>query len=214
VAKNCIHAVFHYHPHGDIYAAISPCVNGARNAPIVPHMINLPVHDKNLRESLSIPSDAIVFGGYGGATSFSIPFVHKVVHDVAKSNPHIYFLFANFNRFCDPLPNIIYLDAIIDLDKKVEFINTCDAMLHARSDGETFGIAVGEFSSMNKPVITTRSGDSAHIEILGSKGTLYTGPEDLTQILTQFKVTEGDWNAYREYTPAKVMGIFNNIFLV
>lgn len=213
VAKNCSHAVFKYHPHGDIYAAISPCVTGARGAPVVPHMINLPVNDKNLRKALTIPSDAIVFGGYGGATSFSIPFVHKVVHDVAKANPHIYFLFANFNRFCDPLPNIIHLEAIIDLEKKVEFINTCDAMLHARSDGETFGIAVGEFSSMNKPVITTRSGDSAHIEILGSKGTLYTSPEDLTQILTQFKVIEGDWNAYREYTPEKVMGIFKVIFL-
>ena len=214
VAKNCTHAVFNYHPHGDIYAAISPCVTGAKNAPIVSHMINLPVHNKNLRETLMIPSDAIVFGGYGGATSFSIPFVHKVVHDVAKANPQIYFLFANFNRFCAPLPNIIHLETIVDLEKKVEFINTCDAMLHARSDGETFGIAVGEFSSMNKPVITTRSGDSAHIEILGSKGILYTSPYDLTQILTQFKVTEGDWNAYREYTPEKVMDIFKRIYLV
>ena len=30
----------------------------------------------------------------------------------------------------------------------------CDAMLHARSSGETFGLAVAEFSASNRPVAT------------------------------------------------------------
>jgi hypothetical protein len=213
VAKNCIHAVFNYQPHGDKYASIAPWVNGTNGGPVVPHMINIPSHNRTMRAVLGIPTDAIVFGGYGGATSFSIPFVHKVVYEVAKENPTLFFLFANFNRFCPPLPNVIHLDTIVELEKKTEFINTCDAMLHARMDGETFGIAVGEFSSMNKPVITTRSGDSSHIEMLGSKGTIYTGPEELKKILVEFRVTEGDWNAYRDYTPEKVMAKFKDIFL-
>ena len=45
---------------------------------------------------------------------------------------------------------------IIDLNKKVEFISSCDAMIHARQMGETFGAAVSEFSIKNKPVITCR----------------------------------------------------------
>ena len=38
--------------------------------------------------------------------------------------------------------------------EKEAFYRTCDAMLHARRDGETFGLAVAEFSVRNKPVIT------------------------------------------------------------
>ena len=215
VAKNCIHAVFNCDPHGDIYASISPQVNGNNGKyPVVPHMINIPSHDRNLRQEYNIPKDVIVFGGYGGNTSFSIPFVHSVVYQIAKENSNIFFLFANFNRFCASLPNIIHVDPIIDLEKKVEFINTCDAMLHARIDGETFGIAVGEFSTRNKPVITTYSGDCAHIKILKDKGIIYKDAEDLTHILTKFKVTEADWNAYRNYTPEKVMNVFKDIFLI
>lgn len=41
----------------------------------------------------------------------------------------------------------------ISIYEKTTFINTCDAMLWARHDGETFGLAIGEFSSKNKPVI-------------------------------------------------------------
>jgi hypothetical protein len=210
IAKNCIHAVFNYDPHGEIYAAISPSVN--KYCPIVPHMINLPSHERNLREILSIPMNAVVFGSYGGATSFSIPYVQKIVYKVAKEYPNIYFLFANFNRFCPVLSNIIHMETIIDLEHKVEFINTCDAMLHARKDGETFGIAIGEFSSKNKRILTTHSGDSAHIEILKEKGLYYT-EQNLEHKLLQFKPIEGDWNAYTEYSPEIVMTKFKHVFL-
>lgn len=35
------------------------------------------------------------------------------------------------------------------------FIRTCDAMLHARMSGETFGLAIAEFSAHNRPVLTS-----------------------------------------------------------
>jgi len=112
----------------------------------VPHMISLPEHNRNMREELKIPENSIVYGRHGGYEQFDISYVHPIVYKVAKNNPNIYFLFVNTQPFCDSLPNIIHLDKIVDLDKKVEFINTCDAMLWARTDGETFGIAIGEFS--------------------------------------------------------------------
>ena len=65
----------------------------------------------------------------------------------------------------------------IDLVKKAEFINSCDVMVHARSIGETFGAAIGEFSSKNKPVITCDCGDTEHIEILSDKGIIYRIPD-------------------------------------
>jgi hypothetical protein len=218
IAKNCIHCVFNCtQPHGDVYSSISPWVFGNFGKyPVVPHMINLPSHNNNLREELNIPSNSVVFGGYGGAGQFSIPFVQQVVYNIAKNNSNIYFLFANFNKFCLDLPNIIHLPTIIDLDEKVKFINTTDAMLWARIDGETFGISIGEFSSKNKPVIAMKIGDVAHVNLLADKGIWYHDSDSLYNILINFdpqKECLKDWNAYRNYTPEKVMEIFKKTFL-
>jgi hypothetical protein len=219
IAKNCIHCVFNcFEPHGDIYSSISPWINGNNGQyPTVPHMINLPVnHTNNMRKKLNIPENAIVFGGYGGNTSFDIPLVHNTVINVALNNPNIYFLFANFYKFYDNLPNIIHLPMITDLEEKVEFINTADAMLWGRSNGETFGIAIGEFSSKNKPVIAMKIGDISHVHLLGDKGIWYTNESDLYDILTKFNPDierTKDWNAYKDYTPEKVMEIFKKIYL-
>lgn len=218
IAKNCIHCVFNcYQPHGEIYSSISQWVRGNNGKyPVIPYMINLPKHNKNLREVLNIPYGAIVYGGYGGRDNFNIPFVHKVIFNIAKLYPNIYFLFANFNRFCPPLHNIIHLPTIIKLDKKVEFINTCDAMIWARKGGETFGSAIAEFSTLNKPVIAMKIGDKAHIHLLGNKGIWYNSPLSLGRILLNFNpklYRNINWNVYEDYTPEKVMKIFKEVFL-
>ena len=104
---------------------------------------------------------------------------------------------------------------------KIGFINTCDAFLHARSMGETFGLAIAEFSTKNKPIITkstvsTPWCDNAHIEILGDKAILYDSYEDIYSILTNFYDIlnkHDDWNCYREYTPEKIMSIFDEVFI-
>ena len=218
VAKNCIHCVFNCtQPHGDIYSSISPIVKGNNGKyPVVPHMINIPKIESNMRDQLNIPKNAKVYGGYGGKDSFSIRFTHNVVYQIAKNNPNIYFLFANFNKFCPDLPNIIHLPMIVDINEKSRFINTIDAMLWARQEGETFGIAIGEFSSMNKPVISMKIGDLAHYNILGNKGIWYNNPNELASILLSFNPEiekNKDWNAYKEFTPDKVMDIFKRVYL-
>jgi hypothetical protein len=219
VAKNCIHCVFNFtQPHGDVYSAIAPWIYGYKtNSPVVPHMINLPDNSDNLRESLDIPKNAIVFGGYGGEGSFNINFVHKVVYNIAKNNSNIIFLFANFKKFCPDLPNIIHLPIIVALEEKVKFINTVDAMLWARQEGETFGIAIGEFSTKNKPVIAMKTGDISHCYLLRDKGIWYNNESSLINILLNFNPeieNKKDWNAYKEFTPEKVMEIFKNVYLL
>jgi hypothetical protein len=217
-AKVCIHCVFNCIdiPFGDVYASIAPWVNGNNGRyPHVPHMINLPNHNDNMRNELNIPRDAIVYGRYGGFNQFNIEYVHKIVYNVAKSNSNIYFLFANTNKFCDNLPNIIHLDAIIDLEGKVKFINTCDAMLWARSDGEIFSCSMGEFSVKNKPIICTKVGELGHEKLLKDRAIWYD-QNNLEGILTNFNKEENrqkDWNAYKDYTPEKVMKIFKEVFI-
>jgi hypothetical protein len=137
-----------------------------------------------------------------------------VIAEVLKQNDNIYFLFLNTTKFMDH-PRVIHLDTIVDNNHKTKFINTCDAMLHVRFIGESFGLACGEFSIRNKPVITWfNSKERNHIEILGEKGIYYHNPNELFFILINFKPRPDiDWNCYREYTPEKIMKIFDEVYL-
>lgn len=222
IVKNCIHCVFHTKSyHGDVYASIHEMIpgnEGGKRYPVVPHMINLPDHNENMREQLNIPLDSIVFSGYGGENNFSIKYVQELVYEIASQYTNIYFLFANFKPFCKKLPNIIHLPKITDLYEKVRFINTCNANLWARSDGETFGLAIGEFCTRNKPVICTEINIKyiSHKYILKDKAIWYTCKEDLKNILINFNPEieeKKDWNAYKQYTPEYVMKIFKQVFL-
>jgi hypothetical protein len=180
-------------------------------------MINLSNCDDNLRKQLNIPERAVVFGGYGGKDNFSIEFAQKVVYEVAKANGNIYFLFANFNKFCIELPNIIHLPTIVDLEEKVKFINTTDAMLWARKDGEVMSMAMGEFSTLNKPIICMNIGYPGHVVLLEDKAIWYKDENSLRNILVNFDPEIErikDWNAYKEYTPEKVMKIFKTVYLL
>jgi len=225
--KNVVHSVFQYRqPHGDVYAYVSKWLSEKASdgeLPYVPHMIDILKHDHNMnyRDFLNIPKDATVFGYYGGPTSFNIDFAKKAVIDVAQKYKDIYFLFMNSEPFCEGIDNIIFLDATTDMERKVGFINTCDACLHARNGGESFGLTVAEFSVKNKPVFTTTYCtdalcDGAHLEMLGDKCVLYSDYDDLIEKILNAKEiisSKNDWNAYTQYTPENVMNIFKNVYL-
>lgn len=217
VCKNIIHCVFNTaQPHGNVYGRISNCFGN--NHPVVNYMVNIPNINTNLRQELNIPDDAVVFGRHGGKDQFNISFVHSIIDKITDENPNIYFLFLNTDVFCKSKSNIIHMEKIIDLERKTQFINTCDAMIHAREMGETFGSAVAEFSIRNKPVITCLSGDRAHIDILKDKCFIYKDPASLYQIfnhifLTIDTIKTKDWNAYEEYRPENIMDKFNDIFI-
>lgn len=216
VAKNIIHCVFNcFEPHGDVYCSISNWVNGNNGKfKVLPHIVHLPEHNEDMRSYLNIPKDSIVIGRHGGFDTFDLSIVHSTVYEIAKIRKDVYFLFVNTNKFCNSLPNIIHIDQIVDLSEKRKFINTCDAMLWARSGGETFGLAIAEFSISNKPVIACKIGDVAHVHLLGNKGLWYSNQYDLVNYISnikQFTEKEKNWNVYQEYTPEKVMKLFDDI---
>jgi len=157
--KTVVHCVFNpSEPHGDVYASISQRLNQRFGVaiPVVPHMAYLPDYTGNLREELGIPSNAVVFGRYGGLDMFDIGFVHETINYIVNNRENIYFLFMNTKPFYRSWlrrshKHIIHLPSTVSLERKVQFINSCDAMLHARSGGETFGLAVAEFSIKKAP---------------------------------------------------------------
>lgn len=221
--KTLVHAVFCKNdPHGHRYAYVSDWLakNQGYNPETysVPHMIEkLPKAPYDLRERLGIPKNKTVFGCYGGKTEFNIGFVHSVIKDITKQRDDIVFLFMNINEFTEKNENIIHLPGSWILEEKSAFINACDAMIHARNGGETFGLSCGEFAMENKPVITYNgSGERNHIEILSDRGIYYNNYEELYDILTNFKnyIKFDDYDTpYLNYSPEIIMEKFNKVFL-
>lgn len=213
--KTIKHCVFNVTaPEGDYYISISDVLNQKSNTniPVIPHIVSLPENEENLRKELQIPEDAVVYGRYGGFTEFNLKIAHNAITEYINSTENSYFVFMNTQKFYEH-PRIIYLDVNIDLNYKTQFINTCDAMIHARQIGETFGLSIAEFSSKNKPIITSNCGDLEHIQILGDKAIIYSSKEELINIFQNMKQiinTRSDWNAYQAYSPECVMNIFKS----
>jgi hypothetical protein len=200
-------------PHGDVYTPIGETINQrfGKNYPVTPHIIRLPECDENLRSELGIPEDAIIFGRYGGKETFDIRFVHDAIKQILSTRDDVYFLFMNTHPFYQH-KHIIHLPGTTDMLFKRKFINTCDALIHARVDGETFGLTCGEFSICKKPVITYGGSiDREHLLILKDKAVIYNTPEEVFSILQTFtkdkyNVSE---NGYMFYTPENVMAILD-----
>lgn len=197
--------------HGDKYFTCSKWLYEKTNIDYIPHMINLPNNNDNLRKELNIPNNAIVFGRNGGAETFDINFVKKAILDILDIRDDIYFLFQNTNIFLKH-DRVINIPSSPDMDYKVKFINTCDAHLHARTIGESFGLTCGEFSSKNKPIITwDGSPERNHIDILGDKALLYNNYDDIMNIFKSFNkdyYLNINVNCYNDYIPKIVMNKF------
>jgi len=217
--KNIIHCVFTTcQPHGEVYTPIGQTVNNLQgtNYPVTPHMVTLPNCNDDLRNELNIPENAIVFGRYGGKESFDISFAHHVIKTILEVRNDLYFIFMNTNVFYQH-KNIIYLPGTSDMVYKRKFINTSDALLHARDGGETFGLTCGEFAICEKPVITYgKSHANEHLLILKEKAVIYNSFDDLFNILNTFTKNKYDMtnNGYMFYNPENVMNIFKNICLI
>ena len=235
--RTLVHAVFDAtSPHGSVYARISPCVpwqvkvkpgRKSKPVPVVPHIVRPADRDgADLRAELGIPADATVFGRHGGEDTFSLPEARSAVLSVARQRGDIFFLLMNTRPVVhadgSAAPrNVIHLPPTADEARKAAFIRTCDAMLHARGDGETFGLAVAEFSAMNKPVLTSEAhtmhgAADFHLRALGDKALLYHDQASCVRRLLEFDrlaAKQKDWHAYRRFAPERVMAIFMQTFV-
>jgi hypothetical protein len=219
--KTVIHCVFDMtEPHGNVYAGVSKTLANKFNSnTFVPHIVGLKpsITKNNLKKYLNIPNQAVVFGRHGGRDTFDIQFVKETIIQSVNDFGNIYFIFVNTPLFYTH-PKIIHIDKIVDDDEKNRFIHTCDAMIHAQTLGETFGLSIGEFSINNKPIITYNGSmlNTAHKDILGNKAIYYDTPCNLYEAITTFVPSEWetkDNNAYKHYTPDKVMKQFEDTFI-
>jgi len=219
--RNCIHSMFLSDEfHGDRFAYVSAWASrvmtlGGKS--FVPHYVPKLVSAQNLRKSLGIPAKAKVFGRHGGWETFNIPFAREAVARHARLHSGDHFIFLNTEpiREGKNLPNIHYLEATVDPEEKAQFLASCDAMIHARDTGETFGLAVAEFAVLGKAVITYGgSKERAHLEMLGKQARIYNVQQGLQKILEDFEPGVSGKTEYQDWAdPTQVMSLFREKFL-
>jgi hypothetical protein len=206
-----------YQPHGDRYAYVSRWLSDVMtsgNTPWLPIIIDLYETNEDFRSDLKIPDDAFVFGRTGGMDTWNISWVNQVISSALNARSDLYFVFQNTPRFISH-ERVKFIETTADVIFKSTFINTCDAMIHARNEGESFGQTIAEFSTRNKPIVTFyNSSEKAHIDILRDKGIYYSNSYDLFSILTNIqKQPNLDWNCYKNHTPKNGIEEFKRIFL-
>ena len=202
----------------------------------VPHIVALPTLNKteqqevkklNFRKKLKIPSkDVTVFCRHGGSGTFDIGYVQDAVCKIVKQFPsNTYFVFLGTTRWSNHQNctanypnNIHFLPETASTLIKEAYFQACDVMIHGRSDGEMFSMAIAEASIHNLPVITTvKPGTPRQPVVLQNKAFLFNDQSSLMKQLTHF-IQNGvnkdkDYNAYHEYSPKAVMKRFSRIFI-
>jgi hypothetical protein len=220
--KTAIHAIFDMRePHGNVYAGVSEWLAKFFNKELwVPHIIDVQKTNETLHDRLGIPKNDFIVGRLGGYDQFDIPFVHATISKILEERNDFWAIFLNTKPFIDH-PRVRFESFNPDPLYKNKFINTCDAMLHARSDGETFGLAVAEFSAMNKPIITYDAPYwwymRAHLDMLGEKAIIYHDSDELMTYLRDISkdyVKDVEWDCYSvKFSPKNVIEKFNTIFI-
>ena len=225
--KRLAHCVFRMdQPHGDVYAGVCKYLSDKHGSihPYVYHIIEKEAPDcvEDFREELGIPKDAIVFGRHGGSDTFSLEFVKQCIRDNINLRSDIYFLFLNTNNFINH-ERVKYIPWTMNEQVKAKFVNTCDAMIHARYDGEIFSLSTAEFSVRNKPIISWKPDnipghyDTGHIWVLKDDAFYYKDGNDLKDILLNISKKDFEnknWNVYGDtYSPKNIMNQFNDVFL-
>jgi hypothetical protein len=222
------------HPHGHRFAVTSEwlartatyqlriprvgtvAVPRLRKPPVVPNIVTLPAVEEDLRGELGIPDDAVVFGRHGPVGAFDIDFVSAAVRAALEERPDLWFAFLNLEPFYEH-ERIAYLPRTVDRADVRRFVNTCDYMLHARSPGEGFGLAVAEFALVGAPVLTFLGSPSlAHLDLLRNGLLLgYRSYDDvLRYLLTLPRRTAPVPNDIADrYSPERVMARFRDVFL-
>lgn len=211
-----VHAVFqHKDPHGDVYAYISEWLANKMSGgtiPYVPHIVSLPEPNGSYRERFNLEGKTVI-GRFGGFYKFDIPFVRDAVVKVLESSKDHVFFFVNTQPFIKH-ERVIYADTIVDLQKKSNYINSCDAFLHARQEGESFGLALCESLYFNKPTLAWCEGrDQHHVALLKDTNLLYT-QENIVDKLLNVKSLQDDYaSIVHKFNPTGVMKKFKEVFL-
>jgi hypothetical protein len=233
---NNIHVVFQYlDPHGDNYAYVSGWLarTMARstnqflpsrlrsyfpytpfNLDYVPFSVELPEPTNSLRRDLGIPQEAKVALRFGGMKTFDIPWVKKVLLECLDEDPNLWFLAVNTERFTTH-KRAVFAPTILGAQAKSNMLGSADFVIHARRQGESFGMNILESMQAGKPILSWIGGwDRNHVELL-HHSSLYLGPMDFKRKVKAYAAScnvTHNLNIAENYKPAAVFPEFKRVF--
>ena len=121
-------------------------------------------------------------------------FASQAVINVAKKKRFDVFV-PEYKPFTDE-ENCIFIRGTHDDEVIRAFIDASDAMLHARWEGETFGLSCGEYLISGKPIITWgESRERNHILMADRSAIIYNHKNDLETILLGINQEYINWKA-------------------
>ncbi len=238
-----VHGIFFWEQHGAAFALLSDeqiktvSLSTYESLPKeqldkhwVPHIVSLPtlnetevdlVEKLDYRKHYDIADNVTVFCRHGGSGTFDIAWVQDTVCQIAKQHHHnVHFIFLGTRPWaaCTQRNNIHFVPETSSVIVKEAYFKACNAMLHGRSDGEMFSMAIAESSVHNLPVITKLiDGTPKQPVVLKNKAFIYEDKSSLIAILDDFILNgvpkNGSFNAYEEYGPHAVMERFSRIFI-
>lgn len=206
---NLVQAVFPvYKPHGTKYFYVSKWLSefmrskhknsmysklaklrgtvNSKKFDYLPHCVDMPYSSFNPRESFGIPEDAVVGIRYGGFTTFDIPWIKKWIKFELENNNNFWFIAMNTEKFFAH-ERLLYLPTNMNKQDKANLIEAADFFLHARTQGETFGMSIVESLQVKTPVFAWRGGeDQNHLSLI-KKQFLYDKDSDLSKLLIKKK---------------------------
>ena len=173
-------------------------------------MVNPPSNDeptkREAREKLGIPINNIVLMRHGGFDTWNLPFASKAINDSLNFRKDISYIFLNTPKFIEH-ENVRFFEGTDKQSIVNTLISAADAMIHARWEGETFGLACSEFLIRKKPIITW-AGSRERNQILMSDNSVITYNEyiDLLQLLKH--ITKDYLEAKANLIPLRQLQIF------
>jgi glycosyltransferase involved in cell wall biosynthesis len=231
-----VHVVFQYlEPHGDKYAYISKwlartmarstndflparCRSYFPYTPIkfdyVPFSVDIPEPTHKIRSSLGIPEEGKVALRFGGLDTFDISWVKRVLLECLDEDPNLWFLGVNTQRFTNH-PRAIFAPTILGLQAKANMLHSADFVIHARRQGESFGMNLLESMQASKPILSWIGGwDRNHTTML-HPSSYYYSPIDLKWKIKNYAASCNvvkNRETAEKFRPDSVLPLFREIF--
>lgn len=203
------------------FAVISEWLSGeyfGGQVEFVPHIVPRFEPRIGLRSKLGIPESALVVGTMGGKLNFDSRTATGGLATALEKRKDMWFISLN-QLVCHRHERLAVLPGTGDDCVKSAFITACDYMLHGRTDGETFGIACGEFARAGKPVIAWEgSPQRAHIQQFVLPEFKYHTKKRLIEILCDLQRNDEELEMRcrslgDSFSSARVADRFNNVFV-
>ncbi len=144
---------------------------------------------ESLRRNLGVGSDSIILGRIGRPdNNIFDPIGILAFEKAVKLHPELHYLIVAPAEklkelvFQRKIPNVIFIDKIVDESGVWEFYGAIDVLAHFRKDGETMGLNIAEAMLSGRPIITHRSENwNAHLEYLESSFSFVANLNDVEQ---------------------------------